>query len=823
MIPSDNSLDHKIFSGQACRFCRRLLLLLACLTFPLAGLGAQTVKIGLYQNPPKIFLDESGRPSGFFIDLLEAIAAAEQWRLEYVNCEWRQCLEAVRAGDIDLMPDVAYTAERARVFDFNERAVLSNWSVLYARDPEEYQSILDLDGKSVAVIAGSIQAHGLKRLAREFSIKPNLIELNNSLQALRHAAEAKADAALVNRLFGQRYAADHGLAPTHILIEPSRLHFVAAHGRNKALLSAIDKHLLAYTEDKNSVYSRALQRWIPSDTGKGLPLWLLWTLEALGLTLLLLAVISFSLQRAVRKKTRELEQKHHALSESEEMFHALFDNASDAMLLSSGEQLIDCNDATVRLFGYADKESFMRLSRENIFPPTQPSGVSSQEEALRMIQRAMESGYANFEWLHRKADGTTFLTEVSLVPMHLHGRAVIHATIRDLTPRKQHEKQLQQLNRALKTLSAVNHTLVHSKDESGLLNEICRAIVNVGGYRLAWVGFAQYDDRRTVKPVAQYGFEEGYLEGLRISWQNDEYGRGPTGTAIRTGKAAVVRNIHNDPKYAPWREQACRRGYASSIALPLLSEHAVIGALNIYSDHPDAFDEEELLLLNELADDVAFGIHTQRMQFDQTHIEEERSGHKKRLQSALLQTIQAITAMVEMRDPFTAGHQRRVAELAVAIAEELHLDPVRIEGLRFGGMIHDIGNIYVPAEILNRPGELSKHELAVVRTHVQVGYDIVKDIDFPWPIAEMVLNHHERLDGSGYPAGHKGDDIPLDARILAVADVVEAMLSHRPYRPSLGIEATLADLTAQRGVKYDAEVVDACVRLFREKNYMLPV
>jgi putative nucleotidyltransferase with HDIG domain len=179
--------------------------------------------------------------------------------------------------------------------------------------------------------------------------------------------------------------------------------------------------------------------------------------------------------------------------------------------------------------------------------------------------------------------------------------------------------------------------------------------------------------------------------------------------------------------------------------------------------------------------------------------------------------------MVEKRDPFTAGHQRRVADLAVAIADELQLDAVRKEGIRFGAMIHDIGNIYVPAEILNRPGALSESELKIVQSHPSVGYDIVKDIDFPWPVADMILHHQERLDGSGYPDGLRGEAISLEARIIGVADVVEAMLSHRPYRSSFSVDQVLEEIANQRGVKYDEQVVDACLRLFREKGYMLPV
>ena len=192
------------------------------------------------------------------------------------------------------------------------------------------------------------------------------------------------------------------------------------------------------------------------------------------------------------------------------------------------------------------------------------------------------------------------------------------------------------------------------------------------------------------------------------------------------------------------------------------------------------------------------------------------------LKVALMNTVEVATIITEMRDPYTARHERRVSLLAGSIGAELGLDKIQQEGLRVAGALHDVGMISIPTEILSRPGKLSRVELELVRAHAQASHDVLCGMEWPWPIAAAALQHHERLDGSGYPQGLNGNAICLEARILAVADVVEAMSSHRPYRPSLGIDRALAEIENGRDTKYDAQVVDACLHLFRNSGYTLP-
>ena len=199
---------------------------------------------------------------------------------------------------------------------------------------------------------------------------------------------------------------------------------------------------------------------------------------------------------------------------------------------------------------------------------------------------------------------------------------------------------------------------------------------------------------------------------------------------------------------------------------------------------------------------------------ERKHAEETLQHSYDQMRETFIATVNALASTVEMKDPYTAGHQRRVTDLACAIAVEMGLAEEQIEGLRMAGLIHDIGKINIPAEILNKPGQLNEIEYGLFKNHPQIGHDIVKTVEFPWPVAQIVLQHHERMNGSGYPQGLSGEEIMLEARILAVADIVEAIASHRPYRPGRGTGDALEEILHNKGILYDPDVVDACLRAF---------
>ncbi|MCG2585043.1 HD domain-containing phosphohydrolase [Massilia sp. TS11] len=375
--------------------------------------------------------------------------------------------------------------------------------------------------------------------------------------------------------------------------------------------------------------------------------------------------------------------------------------------------------------------------------------------------------------------------------------------------------------RALRTLSAVNSVLVHASDEAQLLQAVCRTVVEDGGYLMAWVGHPLEDTEQRVVPLAHYGDADGYLGSVRVSWGDNPFGNGPTGRAVRLGRVEINQDYLRNPNMAPWREQAEKHGYRASVALPLPVGAALPDTLTLYAAEADAFDSEEVKLLQMLTEDLGFGLAALRTRAERDRMIEEEQRHGEALRASLVDSLRAIAAMVEMRDPYTAGHEARVAQLAVAIGRELGLDAQRLQGLELAAIVHDVGKIRVPAEILNKPGRLDPIEYEMLKRHPESGYAILKDIAYPWPIARMVHEHHERLDGSGYPQGLRGEAILLESRILAVADVVEAMCSHRPYRAGLGSAAALDEIRRHRGQWFDADVVDACLRLFASGRYSL--
>jgi PAS domain S-box-containing protein/putative nucleotidyltransferase with HDIG domain len=736
---------------------------------------------------------------------------------------------------------------------------------------------------------------------------------------------------------------------------------------------------------------------------------------------------------------------------SEGRLGALLQNCSDLIVVVDVRgQLVYANPAAEAMFGFGPQDLGTRSLLDLVHP-------DERDRALAAFRRDVSQPGVRPPTVSRLKAASGEWRYIETVPTNCLGDPAVAGVVlnsRDVTERMN-------LTRVLRTLSAGNRALVSAADEASLVAEVCRTVVDVGGFPLAWVGYVEHDEACSVRPVAVAG-QSGFMEGIQVSWADDDYGRGQTGTAVRTRRAQVVDDLSYVPMSTEWRAATAKFGLRSGCALPLQLDGEVLGALSIYAGEPGAFGPSEVDLLSELAEDLSYGIGRARdavslhaseerfrtladeapigimetsrdgvvqyanakmqeitgqpvevlvaqswltpvhaedsdqvlalvdkvqlrqkatasyrllrpdgearpvrvlvapkgghpdggfivavedvtaevqaeraaeerahfleellraipvpvyyldatrhflgynpaygallgrsrdeivgktvfdtrpaelaerfdatdrellahpgmaseeevelagpdgaprsvlvhkavfsdvagrpagivgVNFDLTGIrraEQEQASAAERLELTLAGAVAALSATTELRDPYTAGHQRRVAELACAIAGELGWDDARTELLRTASVLHDIGKIVVPAEILSKPGHLSVIEMAIISQHAAAGADIVGPIGFDPDVAEIIRQHHERLDGSGYPSGLGGDEILPGALVLSVADVVEAMISHRPYRPALPIEAAVTELEDGAGTRYQASACRAAISLLCEQGF----
>jgi PAS domain S-box-containing protein len=304
----------------------------------------------------------------------------------------------------------------------------------------------------------------------------------------------------------------------------------------------------------------------------------------------------------------ECKRAEEALRDSEEKYRALFESSFDAVIIALPDGRIEsANAEACRIFGKTEEE-IIREGRDGIADKTDPRWQAFVEERDR-------TGMSRGELIYRRKDGTIFPGEASSAFFtDSKGRTKVAIIIRDISERKRAEAELERVNRALRAISKCKEAVIHAKGELALLNDVCRIIVDLGGYRMAWVGYAENDTNKTVRPMAYHGFEDGYMATVNVTWNDTVRGRGPTGTAVRTGKPCVIRYVMTDPNFLPWRDDAQKRGYNSVLGLPLVQEGHSLGALTIYSEKPNAFDEKEIGLLRDLADNLAYGVVSLRNQ-----------------------------------------------------------------------------------------------------------------------------------------------------------------------------------------------------------------
>jgi PAS domain S-box-containing protein/putative nucleotidyltransferase with HDIG domain len=466
--------------------------------------------------------------------------------------------------------------------------------------------------------------------------------------------------------------------------------------------------------------------------------------------------------RAAVVDITERKRAEEELRKSEERFKLIFEYAPDAYYLNDLKgNFIDGNKAAEKTTGYKREEliggSFLKL---NLLPLDQ-----LPKAAKLLANNAMGRPTGPDEFILNRKSGDKVPVEISTHPVKFENRTVVLGIARDITERMRTEearRQAEENFRRSMNESPLGIRIVSAKGETLYAN---RAILDIYGYK-----------------------------------------------DIEELKSTPVKNRYTPESYAEYQSRKKKRmngeDYSSEYEISIIRKTGENRRLRVF--------RKEILWNGQKQFQAIYQDIT-----DRKRAEEQLQKSLQQTKKVLEEVVWTLSLIVEKRDPYTAGHQCRVAELACAIAGELNLPEVQIEGIRVAGLIHDIGKMNVPAEILSKTGRLSEAEFNLIRTHAQVGKEILESIDFPWPVAQIVHQHHERLNGTGYPHGLSAEKIILEAKIIAVADVVEAMASHRPYRPALGVEKALEEISSQRDLLYDLQVVDGCRELFGKKGYKL--
>ncbi|MBI4317309.1 MAG: PAS domain S-box protein [Chloroflexi bacterium] len=518
-----------------------------------------------------------------------------------------------------------------------------------------------------------------------------------------------------------------------------------------------------------------------------------------------------ALRKMVSESAERREQGEAALRESEERYRTLVETSPDGIVVSNLDgAIIMCNHRAVALYG---AESARELLGKKMMEFV---AIEDRERAINNSRRILQIGcLRDIEYTVIRRDGAAFPAETSISPvLDAEGKAwAFVAVVKDITERKRTEAALERRLAVEEALARVSSNLARGDtvDLVGVLSTLAE-VVNASR---AYI-FQLRDGGKTMDNTHEWcarGVEPQIhmlqnLDSSVFPWWMDKVIRNEN--IIIPDVAALPDEAANE------RDILQAQDIKSLAVVPMSSTGGPLGFLGFDDiQGARAWPEEDVRLLRTASETLVAYLERKQAQ-------QERLQSVEKLRKTLEETIHAMALTVEIRDPYTAGHQRRVAELACAIAGEMGLSDDRAYATRLAAAVHDIGKMCVPTEILAKPGAINDVEKKLIRAHSRVGYDILKSIDFPWPIADIVLQHHERLDGSGYPLGLVDGDIILEARILAIADVTEAMASHRPYRPALGVDKALEEITLNKGTLYDAQAAEACARLLVAGRFAFP-
>ena len=579
--------------------CGMTLLLALALVFSSWASHAEALKVrvGVYQNSPKIFIDQDGKAAGILVDILRQIAEEENWDLSFTACKWVSCLDQLQRSEIDLLPDVAYSAARAKRFDFHQTPALYSWSQIYRRREVSIMSPLDLNHKRIALLSSGIQTDGFETMVHGFGLKLETIPTDSLDEAFELVQRGQADAAVANHYFGEFNAQTYHLVEAPVVFQPARLFYATARGHNAELLAAIDRHLSAWEKDPASPYYTIIKRWGGEVPAPLIPPYVWRVLLVVTVLMLAFLVGAMILRRQVRQKTQQL-------AEQTEHLQATMDAIPDLMFEV---------DIDGRFYDYhAHRSDLLAVPPEAITGKTLAEVMPPEVAGIGMqaLREASKKGWSGGQQYELQLPQGTFWFELSVAKKHAdaaHGERYI-VLAHDITARKSAEAKVQRLTKLYAALSQCNQAIVRCTEEAELFPQICKDAVVFGGLKMVWIGMVDRADG-LLKPIAAFGAGIEYLDGIVISIEDSQpAGRGPTGTSVRENRPVWCQDFAHDPSTAPWHERGAKFGWAASASLPLHRKGKVVGALVLYSGEINAFDEAEQNLLVEMAMDISFAL-----------------------------------------------------------------------------------------------------------------------------------------------------------------------------------------------------------------------
>jgi PAS domain S-box-containing protein len=610
---------------------RRILLILCFVFLSLSQMGwtqrpaTHTIRVGVYENAPKVYTAADGTVSGFWPELINNIAQKEGWEIIWVHGTWEECLKRVETNEIDMMPDVAWSQARSQTFGFSNETALIGWSRLYVPKGSKIETILDLEGKTIAGLAGSVNLYGpegIQDLTTKFGVHSTFVEKNSYIEVFNALDNKEVDAGITNNFFGNLNEQNYAVARTPIIFQPSYIRFAFTKNANLTpyLIETIDSDLKALKADPGSVYYRLLDQYLGEKVQKNfieiIPPWVNnLALVGGGIILFLLAVSLLS-RAQVRRQTAELRA-------SESRNRALLENIPDLIFRMSGEGVYLDYHAAVENRLYVPSEEFLGKNVVDVLPS------ELAQATVAKVKRSIESKEIQMDEYQLPLDGGIRDFEARYTAS---GEGEVIAIIRDITERKRADARIKRLNRLYATISQINQTIIHVRDRNLLFRKVCQVTIDQGQFQMAWIGLID-ETSQQVKPVVFAGKEQGYLTDLSIAYLDEVQGRGPTGTAIREGHCIISQDIATNPHMGAWRERALLCGYRSAASVPIRQHNCVIGALTVYAAEAFGFDSDDEHLLEEIGQDISFALDNLYAEEERKQAEEELRKSEERYQT----------------------------------------------------------------------------------------------------------------------------------------------------------------------------------------------